>query len=145
MQDAQPEASDDVRASFPKMAGGDAWAKWPDGLQENPSDDGQTCERVPERSRERAIALLDQKQAVALKASEYEQLTGFALSSTGSTVYLLRGFSTTNSKARVKVTGAVAVVHSDALGGLFNLRRDPCIARLESAPTQVYTAVAYDL
>jgi hypothetical protein len=145
MQSAQLEAGDDVRASFLKMASGDAWANWPDGLQENPSDDGQTCERLPERSRERAIALLDHEQAVALNASEYEQLTGSAPPSTGSAFYLLRGFSTANSKARVKVTGAVAVVHSDALGGLSDLRRDPCIARLESAPTQVYTAVAYDL
>lgn len=64
---------------------------------------------------------------------------------TKGSLYLLRGFSTTNSAARVKVTGKVVTVHSDALGGLANLRRHPCVAVLSIAPAEVYTVAAYDL
>jgi hypothetical protein len=140
---AEPEV--DVRTEFLRLAANDPWAKWPDQLQEDPADDGQPCERVSERSRERAIARLAEAPAVALDAREYGRLTGTAPPATEGTLYLLRGFSTTNSAARVKVTGNVVTVHSDALGGLFNVRRHPCVAALSGAPAEVYTVAAYDL
>lgn len=136
---------DDGRVRFLRMTNGDPWAKWPDGVHENPADDGQPCERVPELSRQRAIALLAQEPAVALDARIYERLTGAPPTATKDTLYLLRGFATDNSEARVKVTGAAVTVHSDALGGLFNLRRQPCIAALSSAPAEVYTVATYDM
>ena len=140
---AEPEV--DVRTEFLRLAANDPWAKWPYRLQEDPADDGQPCERVSEQSRERAIARLADAPAVALNAREHERLTGTAPPVTDGTLYLLRGFSTTNSAARVKVTGNFVTVHSDVLGGLFNLRRYPCVAALSSAPAEVYTVAAYDL
>ncbi len=136
----------DLRTEFVRLAANDPWAKWPDRLQENPADDGEPCQRVSEQSRERAIARLAEAPAVALDAREYTRLTGAAPpSATDGTLYLLRGFATTNSTARLKVTGSAVTVHSDALGGLFGLRRHPCIAALSNAPSEVYTVAAYDL
>jgi hypothetical protein len=142
---AQSQTDESLRASFLRMTSGDVWAKWPDSVQDNPPDNAQPCKRLREKARERAIFLLDRTPAIALDAHEYERLMGTPLPRTSRTFYLLRGFSTINSEARVRTAGDVAVVHSDALGGLSNLRRDPCIASLEAAPTHVYTSVAYDL
>lgn len=141
----QTGADDDVRISFLKMANGDPWAQWPEELKESPADEGRTCERVPEKARGQAIALLTKAPAVAIEAREYERLIGSAPPSTADTLFLLRGFSTTNSTARIIVTGRAVTVQSNALGGIFNLRRHPCIAPLESFPSKVYTAAAYDL
>ena len=141
---AGPEV--DVRTEFLRLAANDPWAKWPDRLQEDPVDDGQPCQRVSEQSREQAIARLAEVPAVALDAREYKRLTGAGPPpAIDGTLYLLRGFSSTNSTARVKVTGDAVTVHSDALGGLFDLRRYPCIASLSNAPSEVYTVAAYDL
>ena len=134
-----------IRAEFLRLAVGDPWAKWPDGLQENPADDGQPCERVSEQAREQAIARLADAPAAALDAREYATLIGAAPPATESKLYLLRGFSTANSTARFKVTGNAVTVHSDALGGLSNLRRHPCVAALSKEPSEVYTVVACDL
>lgn len=139
------EASQDDGFDFLKMAKGDPWARLPKGLQEDPADNGQPCERVSEQNREQAIALLAEAPAVALGAAQYKHLTGAALPASNGTPYLLRGFSTVNSEARVTVVGNAVTVHSDALGGLFELRRHPCIAALKSAPSEVYTVAAYDL
>jgi hypothetical protein len=140
------ESEVDVRTEFFRLAANDTWANWPDRLQEDPADDGKPCHRVPEQSRERAIARLAEAPAAALNAREYREFTGAeSPQETDGALYLLRGFSTTNSAARVKVIGKAVTVHSDALGGLFNLRRHPCIAALSNAPTEIYTVVAYDL
>jgi hypothetical protein len=141
---AEPEV--DVRTEFIRLAANDPWAKWPDRIQEDPADDGQRCDRVSEQSRDLAIARLAQAPAVVVDAREYKHLTGAAPPpATGGALYLLRGFSSTNSAARVKVTGNAVTVHSDALGGLYKLRRHPCIAVLKNAPSEVYTVAAYDL
>jgi hypothetical protein len=116
-QPAEPEI--DVRTEFLRLAANDPWAKWPDRLQDDPADDGQRCQRVSEQSREQAIARLAEAPAVPLDVREYERLTGAASPrASDGTLYLLRGFSSTNSTARVKVTGNAVTVHSDALGGL---------------------------
>ena len=136
----------DSRTEFLRLAANDPWAKWPDRRQEKPGDDGEPCRRVSERYRKRAIARLAKAPSVAVDAREYARLTGAAPpSAIDGTLYLLRGFSTTNSVARVTVTGNAVTVHSDALGGLFALRRHPCIAALRNAPSEVYTVAAYDL
>lgn len=140
-----PKFDSSVRSEFLRLAAGDPWARWPDSLEENPADDGQPCKRVTDEFREEAIARLAQNAAVAIDHGEYRRITGAAPRATGDKLYLLRGFSTTKSAARVKVTGNAVTVHSDALGGLFNLRRHPCIAVLNSVPSQVYTVAAYDL
>ena len=141
----KPGASRDVRVSFVKMAKGDSWANWPDGLSDDAAHDGRACERVSTQLREQAIARLAEAPAVAIEPRQYEQLTGKAPPAGNGTLYLLRGFSTTNSVAQVTFTGSAVTVHSDALGGLSNLRRDPCIAWLREAPSEVYSVVGYDL
>ena len=141
---AEPEV--DPRTEFLRLAANDTWAKWPDRLQENPADHGEPCQRVSEQSREWAVARLAETPAIVLDAREYTRLTGAAPpSASDRTLYLLRGFSTTNSTARIKVTGNAVTVHSDGLGGLFGLRRHPCIAALSNAPSEVYTVASYDL
>ena len=55
-------------ADFLELAKGDPWAKPPQGLQENPADNGQDCERVSEQTRQEAIALLEKRPAVAVGA-----------------------------------------------------------------------------
>ena len=141
---AEPEI--DVRTEFLLLAANDPWAKWPDRLQEDPADDGQPCDRVSEQSRDLAIARLAQAPVVPVDAREYKRLTGTAPPpATDGALYLLRGFSSTNSAARVKVTGNAVTVHSDALGGFSKLRRHPCIAMLKNPPSEVFTVAAYDL
>ena len=141
------EGGDDVRAEFLRMANGDPWAKWPDGdwLHGNLAEDGQPCERVSEQFREVSVGRLTEAPAVAVDAREYKHLTGAAPPAIDGTFWLLRGFSTTGSAARVKVTGNAVTVYSHAMGGLFDLRRHPCIAVLRSGPSEVYTVVDYDL
>lgn len=140
-----PDTGLDVRSEFLRLTARDPWVKWPDMLRENPADEGQPCERVTEQSRDEAIALLSDEPAVAIDARRAQALTGAATSEGGGDLYLLRGFSSTNSTSRVKVTGNGVTVHSDALGGLFNLRRHPCVAVLRGAPIEVFTVAAYDL
>jgi hypothetical protein len=136
--------ADDVRSEFLALAGSDSWAKWPDGVQEDPLDDGQPCYRVTDEARQEAVQLLSSEESVALDGPQAGRLTGGRAAAREGTLYLLRGFSTTNSAARVKVTEDVVTVHSDALGGLFNLRRHPCVAALGKRPSKVYTMAAYD-
>ena len=113
-------------------------------LDENPAEEGQPCRRVTEQSRDEAIALLSNAPAVAIDARRAQLLTGASAPETENQLYLLRGFSTTNSTSRVKVTGSAVAVHSDALGGLFNLRRHPCVAALSDRPAEVFTVAMYD-
>lgn len=142
---AGQEVHEGDNSSFLKLAGGDVWAKPPVGIDEDPSDDGKPCERVSEQALGKAIGLLEKSPAVAIDASKYRQLTGAPSPPVDGTLFLLRGFSTTSSAARVKVTGSVVTVHSDALGGLHSLRRHPCIAALKSAPSEVYADASYDM
>lgn len=135
----------DVRAEFLSKAGSDTWVNWPDSLRGDPADEGEPCARVADRSRQAAITRLAQHPAIRVEGEEYERLTGAAAPTGGGAFYLLRGFSTTNSSARVKVNGNAIVVQSDGLGGLWGLRRHPCIAALARAPSAVYTIAVYDL
>jgi hypothetical protein len=139
----QSLADDGVRASFLRVANGDEWANWPEGLEDEVEDEGQPCERVSEQSREQAIARLEQAPAVAIDVREYELLAGMKSPIADGNLYLLRGFSTNNSAATVKVIGNTVTVRSESLGGLFNLRRHPCIAPLTRAPARVYTTATY--
>ncbi len=139
------DTSLDVRSEFLRLTAGDPWAKWPDALREHPADDGQPCKRVTEQSRDEAIALLSDEPAVAIDPRRAQVLTGTVTPENRSSLYLLRGFSSTNSTARVKVTGNTVTVRSDALGGLFNLRRHPCVAVLRTSPSEVFTVATYDL
>ncbi len=139
------EEAPDLRAEFLAKAAGDAWVNWPAGLQGDPADDGEQCVRVTEHAREAAIKRLAQHPAIGIDRKEYEQLTGAAAPTGDEELYLLRGFSTNNSAARVKVIGDAVTVHSDALGGFYGLRRHPCIASLTRPPSAVYTVAAYDL
>lgn len=125
--------------------GSDPWAKWPDVIDGKPSDDERPCERVTEQSRDEAIRLLSKAPAVAIDPDRAQFITGKTPPETEARLYLLRGFSTSNSGSRVTVTGDAVTVHNDALGGLFNLRRHPCVAALRGLPSEVFTVAAYDL
>lgn len=120
------------------------WVNWPNDLRYFSGTD-EPCLRVSEQSLEAAIRLLSQNSALPIDRKEYEDLIGAAPPENHGTPYLLRGFSTSNSAARVTVIGDAVTVHSDALGGLGNIRRHPCVAVLNTAPSAVYTVVAYDL
>jgi hypothetical protein len=120
------------------------WVNWPTDLRFFSGAD-EPCLRVSEKSRQPAIQLLSGVAARPINRKEYAELTGQALTENSGTAYLLRGFSTDNSTARATVTGDTVTVHSDALGGLFNMRRYPCVAVLDGAPATVFTVVAYDM
>jgi hypothetical protein len=131
-------------SAFLRMTGNDPWVNWPNdwryvGTGERP------CVRVSEQARAAAIRLLARVSAVSIDRNEYEKLTDETQPNAEGSAYLLRGFSTDNSSARVTTVGTIVTVHSDALGGLFNPRRHPCVAMLGSAPSVVYTDAAYDL
>jgi hypothetical protein len=137
------DLSDDTSA-FLRMTGNDPWVNWPKDWRYVGSDE-QSCVRVTEKSREAAIRLLAQDSALAIDRSRYKELTGEAQPGAGGSAYLLRGFATDNSAARVTAVGDIVTVHSDALGGLFNPRRYPCVAMFQAKPSIVYTVAAYDL
>jgi hypothetical protein len=124
---------------------GDAtWVSWPTDPRFFSGTD-KPCLRVSEKALEPAIRLLSSVPARRINGKEYEELTGRALTRNSGTAYLLRGFATDNSTAHASVTGDTVTVHSDALGGLFNMRRYPCVAVLDGAPATVFTVVAYDM
>lgn len=133
-----------LRSEFLQLVGNDSWARWPVGLTMGTSEDIHPCQRVSEQARERAIIRLSERPAVALDAREYRALVGTFPPRAPGRFYLLRGFSTNNSQATVRVTGDGVTVDSYALGGLFNLRRHPCVAMLRTAPSEVYTTAGYD-
>jgi hypothetical protein len=139
-----PGSEPDIRAEFLRLAKGDSWARWPD-RPEDTLTESKPCQRVSEPSREVAIARLAEVPAVEVQALDYLRLTGTPPPPGQAAFYLLRGFSSTNSTASVKQVGSVTTVHSDALGGISNLRRHPCIASLSMPPSEVFTVVAYDL
>jgi len=143
--DSRLRPHENVRTSFLSMTEGDPWAQWPKEQDASSDSKDQSCERVSQKARDKAIALLAKAPAVEIRADEYRQLTGKAPPLTAGTLFLLRGFATTNSAARVSVEGDAVTVHSDALGGMFNLRRHPCIASLTNRPSRVYINVGYDL
>jgi hypothetical protein len=139
------EEEHDIRAEFLSKASGDEWVNWPVDLQEGPADERQGCVRVAEPSLAAAIGSLAQQPAIRIDPEEYERLTGTQAPRGQGTLYLLRGFSTAGSEARVTVYGDAVTVHSDGMGGFFSLRRHPCIAALSRSPSAVYTVAVYDL
>lgn len=139
-------ASDgDARAQFLAATGGDDWADWPVDLTEDSTDHGRACLRVIAPMRERAVALLAQDDALRLEEGQYRRLIGKARPPGGGAPYLLRGFASTNSIARVQRSGEAIVVHSDSGGGPADLSKHPCVAILDRMPSQVFTVVSYDL
>lgn len=87
---------------------------------------------------------LERLSAVPLTRGEFRRLTGTDGTARGS-AFLLRGFATNYSVTRVLVSGPNLLVESNALGGLFHLRRHPRVAWLERQPEQVYTVASYDM
>ena len=138
------QAEQDPEIEFSKAVGNDPWANWPADLSHFGGEE-HSCVRVTEQSREPAIRLLAMDAAIHIDVEKYKELTGKSAPQSQGALFLLRGFSTSNSAARVTVNGAAVTVHSDALAGVYNIRRDPCVAALQSAPSTVYTVVAYDL
>ena len=132
------------KSAFLRMTGNDTWVNWPSDWSYVGSGE-QPCVRVSEMSREAAIRLLAQESALAISRNQYKELTGEAQPGSSGSAFLLRGFATDNSAARVTSVGDVVTVHSDALGGLLNPRRYPCAAMLKAEPSTVYTVAAYDL
>jgi hypothetical protein len=134
----------DMRAQFLHLAGKDSWADWPADLLEDPDFYGRACVRVSAPMRPEAIRLLDQQPAVALEAVQYRRLVGNARPPGGGTPYLLRGFSSPNSTSLIKRAGSAIVVHTNSPDSLSKIRRDPCVAILNAAPTRVFTVATAD-
>ena len=135
----------DPRAEFLGMTGNDPWANWPAGLSEDPNDQGRSCFRVTEAMRQAAIDMLETQPATRIDEVQYKRLVGAVRPPGGGAPYLLRGFSSANSLSRSKWSGDAVVVHTDAPGGLSNVRRHPCVAILNRLPSAVFTVSAYDL
>jgi hypothetical protein len=139
------DEADATRSEFLSKAAGDAWANWPADRTKSPASDRQPCVRVAEHARDESIHRLARQPAVGIDAREYKQLTGQTAPAGDGALYLLRGFATNGSVASAEVIDGAVTVHSDALGGLWNLRRHPCVASLVRPPSAVYTTAAYDL
>jgi hypothetical protein len=135
----------DVRAEFLNAVGKDAWADWPPEITAKPVGQWRPCFRVREDAVSRAIGILENEQAVALNAALYRALVGHEREASKDQPYLLRGFATNNSAARISLNGTDVTVHSEGLGGLHGIRRYPCVAYLQKKPTKVHTAAMYDL
>ena len=132
----------DANAEFLRAANGDPWARPPASWA---NDGGERrCARVTEDRIEEATHRLEQISAIRLTADEARRLTGIQGTGMGA-AYLLRGFASNNSTARVLISGRNVIVESDSLGGLFRLRRHPCVAWLDRAPAQVFTFASYDI
>jgi hypothetical protein len=132
----------DERGEFLRAARGDDWARPPSAWPA--TEDERPCTRVAEAHRAEAISRLRQDSAVRLTHADYRRLTGANEEHAG-LAFLLRGFATNNSVVRLTISGADVIVSSEALGGLFNLRRHPCVAFLERAPARVFTWAMYDM
>jgi hypothetical protein len=141
-RDLTMNAEHNDAAEFVALSGNDEWARppdrWPSGASEG------VCLRVSEARRAEAIDRLQQESAVAITHLSYRALTGRNDSPHG-TPYLLRGFASTNSGARLLVWDDAVIVESGSLGGLFHLRRYPCVAFLDRRPRRVYTYANYDM
>jgi hypothetical protein len=146
--EAVPEAAPslrDIRGSFLGMIGNDPWANWPTGLLEDPQGQARSCFHVTEAMRQSAINMLEAQPAVRLDEAQHARLVGTVRPPGGGAPYLLRAFSSANSLTRLKWSGDAVVVHTDAAGGLFEVRRNPCVAILNRMPSEVFTVAAYDL
>jgi len=132
----------DPEREFLRAARGDDWARpppnWPDDLVEHP------CTYVVEGRRSEAIRRLTSVSAVPLTRGEARLLSAEQTPGAGH-AFLLRGFATNNSVSRAMITGTDLIVESNALGGLFQLRRRPCVAWLDRAPARIFTFATYDM
>jgi len=129
-------------AEFVALSHDDAWAKPPDQWPSGPSE--RICVRVSDARRAQAIDRLSQVSAVRITGALYQELTGRNDAPRGAP-YLLRGFASNNSVARVLAWDDAVIVESNSLGGLFDLRRHPCVAFLDRRPDRVYTYANYDI
>jgi hypothetical protein len=136
----------DLRAQFLAQVGRDPWANWPERLPDVDNAPDERCERVSEAALEEALRLLSGRAAVPLRPEQVRRFTPGRSAAHGRLEpYLLRGFASRNSAARLRRAGSSVVVFSDALGGVFALRRHPCVALLDRPPATVFTVVGYDL
>jgi hypothetical protein len=93
----------------------------------------------------KAVQLLEKQEAVGLAPAQVRTFLGTEPEDTNEQPFLLRGFASDNSAARVFVSGKNVSVSSEGLGGLANIRRYPCVAYLGVQPDKVYTMATYDL